>query len=473
MTAPSVQVRAIDFFERATPLRIPFKFGASMLTEAPQVFVRVDVAVDGKPTTGQSAELLAPKWFDKNPALTNQQNFDQLRASLRGARRLFLDHGTAPSAFALHASVYSMHYAEAAKAGLNGLIASYGMALIDRAVLDALCRARGVSVFDALGANLPGITTELTPDLAGKDLAAFLAARRLPETIWARHTVGMADPLTDHEIAEPLDDGLPQSLEAIIATYGNRYFKIKVGADIAASVEHLVCIAAILDRSAADYRLTMDGNEQFTDVAQLAELFDRIEASADLRRLWASTLFVEQPIARDRALSDPVTALARRKPLVIDEFDADLDSFPRAHGLGYAGVSAKTCKGVYRALLNAARATTWNAAGAPCFITAEDLTVQPGIALQHSLALATLVGAEHVEVNGHHYVGGFAGASPAERARFAAEHPDLYRLEGSQARLRISDGRIALASLAVSGFAVGCTPDWDHMRPMEAGLTPD
>ena len=153
MTAPSVQVRAIDFFERATPLRIPFKFGASTLTEAPQVFVRADVAVDGKPATGQSAELLAPKWFDKNPALTNEQNFDQLRASLRGARRLFLDHGAAPSAFALHASVYPAHYAEAAKAGLNGLIASYGMALIDRAVLDALCRARGVSVFDALGAQ--------------------------------------------------------------------------------------------------------------------------------------------------------------------------------------------------------------------------------------------------------------------------------------------------------------------------------
>ena len=42
----------------------------------------------------------------------------------------------------------------------------------------------------------------------------------------------MADPLTDGDIAEPLGDGLPQSLEAVIATYGNRYFKLKVGADI-------------------------------------------------------------------------------------------------------------------------------------------------------------------------------------------------------------------------------------------------
>jgi len=468
MTAPRVTVRAIDFFERATPLRIPFKFGANTLTEAPQVFVRAAVEIDGKHATGQSAELLAPKWFDKDPALTNEQNFGQLRASLRGARRLFLDHGAAPSAFALHAAIDPAHRAEAGRAGLNGLIASYGMALIDRAVLDALCRANDVSVFDAVRTNLPGITTELTPDLAADDLGAFLAARQTPQTISARHTVGMADPLSEDEIAEPLKDGLPQSLEAVIATYGNRYFKIKVGADIVAGVEHLVHIAAVLDRTDEDYRVTLDGNEEFTDAALLAELFDRIEATAELDRLWTSTLFVEQSIARDRTLSEPVTALGRRKPLVIDESDADLDSFPRARGLGYAGVSAKTCKGVYRALLNAARAATWNAADAPCFITAEDLTVQPGIALQHSLALAALVGAEHVEVNGHHFVGGFAGASPAEQARFAAVHPDLYRLDDGRALVCISGGRIALASLVVPGFAVGCEPDWDNMRPMEA-----
>ncbi len=158
--------------------------------------------------------------------------------------------------------------------------------------------------------------------------------------------------------------------------------------------------------------------------------------------------------------------LGRRKPLVIDEADADLTSFPVARRLGYAGVSAKTCKGVYRALLNGARAAMWDASGAACFITAEDLTVQPGIALQHSLALAVLVGAEHVEANGHHYVGGFAGASPAEQARFAAAHPGLYRLEKGRARLAISDGRIALASLAVPGLAVGAAPDWDGMRAM-------
>ncbi len=210
----------------------------------------------------------------------------------------------------------------------------------------------------------------------------------------------------------------------------------------------------------------MDGNEQFSEAAHLTELFDRIEATPALRRLWTSTLFVEQPIARDRALAEPVAALARRKPLVIDESDADLDAFPRARGLGYAGVSAKTCKGVYRGLINAARAAASTAAGASCFVTAEDLTVQAGIALQHSLALAALVGAAHIEVNGHHFVGGMAGAPAAEQARFAAAHPDLYRLDGGRARLAIRDGRIAVASLATPGLAAGAAPDWHAMRPL-------
>ena len=291
-------------------------------------------------------------------------------------------------------------------------------------------------------------------------------AARLPQTIFARHTVGMADPLTDDDIAEPLGDGLPQSLAAVIATYGNRYFKLKVGADVAASVDHLVRIAAVLDRISADYRVTLDGNEQFGDAAAVSALFDRIAATPELKRLWASTLFVEQPIARDRALAEPVEGLARRKPLVIDESDADVDSFPRARDLGYAGVSAKTCKGVYRALLNAARAAGSTAGEGGAFVTAEDLTVQPGIALQHSLTLAALVGAGHIEVNGHHFVGGFAGASRAEQARFATAHDDLYRVDGDAVRVRIEDGRMAIASLDCTGLAVSAAPDWDAMQPM-------
>ncbi len=85
---PKLKVEEIRFFERHVRLRMPFRFGIVTLTEAPQVFVRVACGSPMEPmAAGQSAELFAPKWFDKNPDLTNEQNFDQLRLSLAIARR--------------------------------------------------------------------------------------------------------------------------------------------------------------------------------------------------------------------------------------------------------------------------------------------------------------------------------------------------------------------------------------------------
>lgn len=465
MTAPHLRIHSIELFERHVALRIPFKFGANTLTEAPQVFVRVEIDIDGRRGTGQSAELLAPKWFDKNPALGNAENFDQLRHSLRNAARIYLAHGEAAPAFAHHAAALPEHYRTANADGLNDLIASYGMALIDRAILDALCRLAGVSVFAAMRTNLAGLTTALTPDLATNDLDAFLSARRAQPTIAARHTVGMTDPLTDADIAEPLNDGLPQSLEAVIATYGNRYFKLKVGADVDADIERLAAVAKVLDAADAPYQVSLDGNEQFADAAGVVTLAERIAATPALERLWSSTLFIEQPIARDRALSETVSAIAAHKPVVLDESDSAPDVFLAARDLGYAGISAKTCKGVYRALLNAARASAWNAGSSPgrYFVTAEDLTTQAGIAVQQSLALASLVGASHIELNGHHYVGGMVGAPLAEQLRFAAAHPDLY-LADDGARLRIDKGIVAIGSLDCPGFAVRTEPDWSTMQ---------
>src|SRR5688500_5014567 len=97
--APELVVEEIDLLERDVKLRMPFRFGIVTLTEAPQAFVRVRIRlVDGTVARGMAAELLAPKWFDKDPALSNEDNFDQLRSSLAIARSLTLD-GVSASAF--------------------------------------------------------------------------------------------------------------------------------------------------------------------------------------------------------------------------------------------------------------------------------------------------------------------------------------------------------------------------------------
>ena len=208
-----------------------------------------------------------------------------------------------------------------------------------------------------------------------------------------------------------MNDGLPESLEEVVATYGNTFFKLKVGGDIDADLERLAEIAAVLDGIAGPYHVSLDGNEQYDDLDALLDLWRRMQAAPRLKRLVASILFIEQPINRAHALDKDVSALSRVKPVIIDESDDDLAAFPRARALGYAGVSSKCCKGLYKSILNAARCRMWNAeAGAErYFMTGEDLTTQAGLAVQQDLALVNLLGLTHVERNGHHYVNGMAG----------------------------------------------------------------
>ena len=475
--APKLRLVDASFHERPVRLRLPFRFGVVTLTEAPQLFVRAQVRLpDGRQGEGISAELLVPKWFDKSPELSNEDNFDQLRRSLIFARRHLVAAG-ANTAFGLSVAAEPSHRAQCTGAGLNGLVASFGLALLERAIIDALGRLEGTPVSTLVRENRIGVTAETAPDLASFDLDKFLGGLRPAPSIFIRHTVGLVDALTRADTAaKRLDDGLPESLQEAIAAYGHRYFKLKVGGSIDADIERLAGIAAVLDSIAQPYFVTLDGNEQFEHIDTVIELWQRIGEDTRIARLKAAILLIEQPIARGRALSEPIHALAREVPVEIDESDADIAVFPQARALGYRGISSKSCKGFYRALLNRARVAHWNVEeGAErYFMSAEDLTTQAGVAVQQDLALATLVGAKHIERNGHQYVDGMAGAPQAEQDAFLAAHPDLYtRAKNGRARLAIRDGAVALGSLAhAPGLAVGTTPDWNAMTPSPAQTSP-
>ena len=98
-------------------------------------------------------------------------------------------------------------------------------------------------------------------------------------------------------------------------------------------------------------------------------------------------------------------------------------------------------------------------------MSAEDLTTQAGIAVQQDLLLAALIGAKHVERNGHHYVDGMAGIPRAEQDRFLAAHGDLYRRAATgDVRLHIQDGAVSLESIVrAKGLATAAMPDWDAL----------
>jgi hypothetical protein len=338
--------------------------------------------------------------------------------------------------------------------------------VLDRAVLDALCRILGVSFPDAITANVPGIeAADLAPDLAGFDVDAFLRTLSPADAIHARHTVGLVDPIGAEDLTGPrVSDGLPETLAEVVETYGHAYYKLKVGGDVRQDVARLTAIARVLDTRRAGYAVTLDGNEQYDDVDAALELWRTMEATPPLRRLAASTLFIEQPIGRKRALEADVSRLAAHRPVIIDESDAEIGSFLAARARGYTGVSVKTCKGLYKAILNRARCTRWNRdGGTPYFMSAEDLTTQAGVSVQQDLALAALLGLEHVEKNGHHSVNGMAAAPAAEQDAFLAAHPDLYHRRDGVVRLRIREGRLAIGSLRCPGFAVGADVTLDTL----------
>jgi L-alanine-DL-glutamate epimerase-like enolase superfamily enzyme len=465
MSAPRLRLVAVELYERPVKLRLPFRFGVVTLTEAPQAFVRARIRLeDGREGWGAGAELLAPKWFDKNLALSNEDNFAQLRRALRLARDAYLD-GELRSAF----GHFAAHYRELIEAGarheLNPLVACFGPAQLDRAILDAFCRLGQMSFYEAVQGNLVGIApAELAPELAAFDIDAFLARLQPADRIAARHTVGLVDPIAGHP--RQAADGLPESLEEVVAAYGHTWFKLKVGGRLEEDVARLADIAAVLDASAGEYRASLDGNEQYDDLDALVALWRRMQAEPKLARLVRSIAFIEQPINRRHALEQDVSAVSRITPVIIDESDADLDAFPRARALGYSGVSSKMCKGLYKSILNAARCARWSTAGRRYFMTAEDLTTQAGLAVQQDLALVSLLGLTHVERNGHHYVNGMAGLPAGEQSAFLAAHPDLYERSHGAVRVRIRAGELAIGSLGGPGFASGAAPDWSRLAPM-------
>jgi hypothetical protein len=443
LAALRLKLASVDLLERDVRLRMPFRFGVVTLTEAPQAFVRCRVRTeDGREAEGAAAELLAPKWFDKDPALSNEDNYEQLRASLRAARDQYLARGAATA----------WQHSSPAK----GLVPNYGPALMDRAILDALCRALGISFFEAVQRNVVGAEV-----FEGIDLARVFSKLKPSSSIAARHTVGLVDPITAAEQKARVNDGLPETLEEVVARYGHRWFKLKVGGDSRADVERLSAIAAVLDRSAGHYKASLDGNEQYEDMAGVAELWLRMKREPRLRRMVESIIYIEQPVKRQQALERKVQGID--KPMIIDESDDSLDAFPRAKALGYKGVSSKTCKGLYKSLINRARCEAW---GPEYFMSGEDLTIQPGLALQQDVALVSLLGLTHLERNGHHYVNGMAALSGPEQDAFLAAHPDLYERSHGAVRVRIAGGQLQIGSLDCKGYASAAMPDWASMRAM-------
>lgn len=473
-----LSVKAAAGHVRNLRTRLPFRYGAVTLTRFPLLHLALDVeAADGRRARGFAADNLPPKWFDKDPARTFRDNVDDLLRAVASAERAYLDAGRTPRpVFDLWQDAYGQCARRGPELRLNGLTAAFGSSLFERALADAAGRLAGLDVVGLLREDVLGLRPDAVhPGLTRADLLAW-AGRPPADRIAVRHTVGLLDPIVAADVPADgwLGDGLPQTLEECVAAHGLRHFKLKVGGRVDADVERLRRIAVVLDRIPEPYLVSLDGNEQYKVMADFAALVEAVRAEPALARLWRSTAFIEQPldraIALDAAATRGLERLGRAVPIIIDESDGDLQAFPRAIALGYRGVSTKNCKGIVKSFLNRTLIERENAArpaDARLFMSAEDLTNVPAVALQQDLATVRALGIAHVERNGHHYVHGLAHCSARERAAALRHHGDLYAGDEREAWLRIERGSVRVGSLAAPGYGVGFDPDLEAMVPLE------
>lgn len=441
--------------------RMPFRYGIATMTEMPQVFLRLTCEVDGQRSEGVSSDLLPPKWFTKVPAKAPDEEIIEMLAVIHHALAIATGKG-AESAFALWQQLYTAQSTWAQTQGHPALLAHFGTSLVERALIDAVCRAAGKPFAElvhngGLGIKLGAIHAELS----GHKPHEFLPARPLASII-ARHTIGLLDPLTEADIPAEnhLHDGLPQSLVACIHTYGLRHFKLKVNGQPASDLARLQQIAALLEEHApADYAFSLDGNEQFKNMAAFRNFWESLQGEASLTNFLQHLLFVEQPLHRDHALADSVAAeLAAwpaHPPIIIDESDSETGSLPRALSLGYTGTSHKNCKGVFKGLANRCLLLHHQLTNPhrPWLMSGEDLCNQGPVALLQDLAVMAALGIESVERNGHHYVAGLSAYSAEVQRQVLTTHPDLYHgTEKGWPSLTIQQGRISMDSINRSPF---------------------
>jgi L-alanine-DL-glutamate epimerase-like enolase superfamily enzyme len=473
------EVKATRLGLRNSTTRVPFRYGAACLRSCPQAVLEAVVEVDGHVARGYAGDCLPPGWFDKTPGVDYERQIADLLAAIAMGDRAMraASEGGAP-AFRAWWDAYRAAQDEAPRRGLNPLVATFGLSLVERATMDAVARHAGVGLSRALREDLYGIE----PGLVHAELKGTTPRDWLPEVpllaVFVRHTVGLGDPLTTAEVApgERVADGLPQSVEEHIARDGVRYFKVKLSNQLDRDRERLLALARVIESTLGDdYRLTLDGNEQYTSEADFDAFLAMLQGTPALATLRGNVLAIEQPLGRAIALDPRHTEAIRRlnhwRPVIIDESDATVESYPRAIEVGYRGVSFKNCKGPFKGILNAGLTWLRNGRGrdGAYLMTGEDLCSVGVVPVQADLCLAATLGLHHVERNGHHYHPGLSYLPERARRSALAAHPDFYEDRGGVVGPAVRNGQFRIGSLhEAPGFGFAALPDLDDFTTAAA-----
>ena len=358
------------------------------------------------------------------------------------------------------------------------LLAGFGVSLVERAAIDAFCRAGNVPFAEAMrstprsapGSDAPGVDG---PRSAG---APAVAA---PDRIRIRHTVGLAMRLPGRRGATGPADGLPASLEACIRRYGLRRFKVKVrGRPLTPT-----------SPARADPRRARTGDRWgLPRHARRKRAVRRTRprcglsgmnwrANAPTAELAARVDYVEQPLPRHavarRGDRGEPRRVARASPR--DHRRGRTTRWTLSPGQSRRATTAafKSCKGVFKGLGNACRIEQLRRQhpGRAFVYSAEDLSTIGPVCLLADLAVIATLGIDEPERNGYHYLRDLTSLSPRVEQETMRCHPDLYAAQADgHPVLDITDGGIKAGSVVAAPFGVGWPCDIEEELPSAESL---
>lgn len=463
------RIESIELYARELPPdRMVFAIGKLKAKRRPRGvwLCRMILSDDsGRKAWGAAGDLPSFGWLDKRPQFSSEQKYARLQKLVEAAREVYLANARFRSPFAqwhrCHAAIQKL----GRDTGHESLSASYASALFERAMLDAFCRLHGKSMLAMLKADALGINGgRVHPELKTISVAKTLPDRSLRE-IFIRHTVGTKDAILTNDLpkAQRLNDGEPETLEEYIRRDGLRHFKLKITGNAEADLDRLERIWGAIVKADRPV-VTLDGNESARDLDTFARFVESFERQ--LPGLFQHTTFIEQPLTRalthDPSTAKAIAAIAKKKPLVIDEADGNTTSFAHALRIGYSGVSHKNCKGFFKSVLNHALCRVLREA----FLSAEDLSLMPAVPLHQDFAAVALLNIPHAERNGHHYAFGLRHLNAGEQKLTMQHHPNLYTRRGRDLFLNIRAGKVRVDSLQTPGFGVAFEPDWNSLTQL-------
>jgi L-alanine-DL-glutamate epimerase-like enolase superfamily enzyme len=430
MKPTDIRVKDVALTYEEYRYRTPIKFGGVALDRATVLNVELTVETGaGKVARGFGSMPLSNVWAFPSRALSYDQTLGAMKKLAEGTAILYTKAPQVghPIDITHQLERLVLQSGTLVQAGLNlpepvpPLAALVSASPFDAALHDGYGKAHGLNCWRTYGPEFVphDLGHYLGDEFAGETLDRYVLTEPKPR-MPLYHLVGALDPLTDADVKERVNDGLPETLSEWIERDGLTHLKVKLnGDDLGWDVDRVVGVNRVADevqrrRGVDRWYYSLDFNERCRDVGYLVEFLKRLRELTPAG--YDRVQYVEQPTARDLKANrqNVVHEAARLKPVVIDESLIDLESLQLAREMGYTGVAFKACKGQTQTVLLAAAVQKYG-----MFRCVQDLTC-PGASLIHSASIAAHVpGVAAIEANSRQYC-------PAANAGWDERFPGVF-----------------------------------------------